>query len=165
MLTVLQKAFPLKYISTFFFLSHARSTLHVFLCALCCTCLQTHTHTLTEVFAAWEWVPLVSWGPTPALLLHSSSAPLSRGNELLTGGRAHNGTSHNATFTGPCAELQEQSANQTLSGHSLRGQLSIVVQEEDRGNNNQLLWLSDFSSFSFTAVLNTIRAQRVNFLP
>lgn len=104
---------------------------------------NTHIH---RGLAAWEWVPLVSWGPTLALLLHSSSAPLSRGNELLTGGRAHNGTSHNATFTGPCAALQEQSANQTLSSPSPRRQSSIVVQEEDRGNNNQLLWLSDFSS-------------------
>ena len=64
----------------------------------------------------------------------------------MSGGRAHNGTSHNATFTGPHTGPEEQSANQTLSGPSPRGQSSIVVQEEDRGNNNQSPWLSDFSS-------------------
>lgn len=104
------------------------------------------TPTLTEVSLLGNWVPLASWGPTLPLLLRSSSAPLSRGNELLSGGRAHNGTSHNATFTGPYTGPEEQSANQTLSGPSPRGQSSIVVQEEDRGNNNQSPWLSDFSS-------------------
>lgn len=115
---------------------------------ICCTYIQTnkHTHSLTEVLLLGNWVPSASWGPTLPLLLRSSSAPLSRGNELLSGGRAHNGTSHNATFTGPYTRPEEQSANQTLSGPSPRGQSSIVVQEEDRGNNNQSPWLSDFSS-------------------
>lgn len=62
-----------------------------------------------------------SWGPTLPLLLHSSSAPLSRGNELLSEGRAHNGTSHNATFTSPHTGPEEQSANQTLSAQRPRG--------------------------------------------
>lgn len=121
---------------------------------------QTNTHTLSQSLAAWELGPSTSWGPTLPLLLRSSSAPLSRGNELLSGGRAHNGTSHNATFTGPHTGPEEQSANQTLSGPGPRGQSSIVVQEEDRGNNNQSPWLSDFSScllllFSIQSRLNT----------
>lgn len=116
---------------------------------ICSTYIHTYIHTPTlshQVSLLGNWVPSTSWGPTLPLLLHSSSAPLSRGNELLSEGRAHNGTSHNATFTGPHTGLKEQSANQTLSGPSPRGQSSIVVQEEDRGNNNQLPWLSDFSS-------------------
>lgn len=112
--------------------------------------LSIHTnkqpHSFTDVLLLGNWVPTASWGPTLALLLHSSSAPLSRGNELLSRGRPHNGTSHNATFTGPCAGLQEQSANQTLSDPGPSRQSSIVVQEEDRGNNNQSPCLSDFSS-------------------
>ena len=101
--------------------------------------MQTNTPTLS----AWESGPLDFLGPHPAF---AAAAPLSRGNELLFEGRAHNGTSHNATFTGPHTGPEEQSANQTLSGPGPRGQSSIVVQEEDRGNNNQLPYLSDFSS-------------------
>lgn len=104
---------------------------------------QTNSHRASLL---GNWVPSASWGPTLPLLLRSSSALLSRGNEPLPGGRAHNGTSHNATFTGPHTGPEQQSANQTLSGRSPRGQSSIVVQEEDRGNNNQSPWLSDFSS-------------------
>lgn len=131
----------------------------------CAHMLHIHTNKQTptlshRVLLLGNWVPSTSWGPTLPLLLRSSSAPLSRGNELLSGGRAHNGTSHNATFTGPHTGPEEQSANQTLSGPSPRGQSSIVVQEEDRGNNNQSPWLSDFSScllllFSIQSRLNT----------
>lgn len=103
--------------------------------------------------------PLFPGAPPCLCSLRSCSAPLSRGNELLSGGRAYNGTSHNATFTGPHTGPQEQSANQTLSGPRPRGQSSIVVQEEDRANNNQSPWLSDFSScllllFSIQSALN-----------
>lgn len=122
-----------------------------FVCFLCTYVAHTYKQTNKQphslrVSLLGNWVPSTSWGPTLPLLLRSSSAPLSRGNELLSGGRAHNGTSHNATFTGPHTGPEEQSANQTLSGPSPRGQSSIVVQEEDRGNNNQSPWLSDFSS-------------------
>lgn len=106
---------------------------------------RTNTHTHRRSLLG-NWVPSTSWGPTLPLLLRCSAAPLSRGNELLSEGRAHNGTSHNATFTGPHTGPEEQSANQTLSGPGPRGQSSIVVQEEDSGNNNQSPCLSDFSS-------------------
>lgn len=115
------------------------------ICVFCANTLLLRTHT-NKVSLLGNWVPSASWGPTLPLLLRSSSAPLSRGNALLSGGRAHNGTSHNATYTGPYTRPEEQSANQTLSGPSPRRQSSIVVQEEDRGNNNQSPWLSDFSS-------------------
>ena len=127
--------------------------------------MQTNKHALTEASLLGNRVPSASWGPTLPLLLRSSSAPLSRGNELLSGGRAHNGTSHNATFTGPYTRPEEQSANQTLSGPSPRGQSSIVVQEEDRGNNNQSPWLSDFSSCPLLLLSIQSGSQHNNFLP
>lgn len=90
-----------------------------------------------------------SWGPTLPLLLHSSSAPLSRGNALLSEGRAHNGTSHNATFTSPPTQgrrnnqpirhCQPLSPPAPADNHQLLPRRSIVETTISR------LCLSDFA--------------------
>lgn len=128
------------------------SSPNLFLCSWSKPLIHTNIQTNTVVvsFCFWRTGSPGLPGDPPCLCSCSCSAAqhlfLSRGNELLSGGRVHNGTSHNATFTGPHTGLGEQSANQTLSGPSPRRQSSIVVQEEDRGNNNQSPGLSDFSS-------------------
>lgn len=111
---------------------------HVF----CHTCFKAHMQTNTQRLSAWESGPLDFLGPHPAF---AAAAPLSRGNELLSEGRAHNGTSHNATFTGPHTAGGTISQSDTVRP---RPPWTIINCCPGRrwGNNNQLPRLSDFSS-------------------
>lgn len=110
------------------------------------SCLLYITHTNKQLQSAWEWGPLHFLGPHPAFALAL---------QLST------------SFTWECALVRRKStqwhfpqchiyrplhrAGGTIGQSDTvrpqpRRQSSIVVQEEDRGNNNQSPWLSDFSS-------------------